>query len=172
MFAYFYWPLCHCHPKANPLKNTLSIALDSEVKNLDPRKATDANSMRIAGSYLFWSRQNRAGHYKFFQMALKDGSKRVWIIFFYLKPLKFSNGRKVTKEDISFSFQEFTKKESSFLFSFQKYKICQSFRTKKKTLHCESCNETIFTATFLSSDLPVIKILPKKGNSKNLKKYF
>ncbi len=160
--------LSHCHTKELP-KDTLSIALDSEVKNLDPRKATDANSMRIVD--LIFSGLVKIGP----KLHILPDSAQKWEqkdqdYIFHLKPLKFSNGRKVTKEDISFSFQEFMKKGSPFFSAFKNIKSVKV--SKKKENFIVKITMKQFSATFLSSDLPVIKILPKKEIQKSENKFL
>ncbi len=157
--------LCHCHPKELP-KDTLSIALDSEVKSLDPRKATDANSMRVID--LIFSGLVKIGP----KLQILPDSAQKWEqkdlnYIFYLKPFKFSNGRKVTKEDISFSFQEFMKKGSPFFSAFTNIKSIKVSKGKKNLIIEVKMKK--FSATFLSSDLPVIKILPLKEIKKSEK---
>ena len=175
-----------CSPKEIP-KDTLFVMLDSSPNSLDPRRATDANGMRLSdlifGGLLKFGNQG---------LLLPDMAYK-WDIrgltyTFYLKPeLSFSNGRKVTKEDILFSFGEFQKKSSPFYSAFKNIESVEVFHPVKKEViesfskakesnqaHKESSKSSAevgfvvkitvkqFQASFLYSDLPVIKILPKK----------
>ena len=159
---FFCWLLFGCQPWENP-SDTLVIALDSEPQTLDPRKAVDANGMRLVG--LIFNGLVKIGPQL---KAVPEGAaswKREGLIYeFYLKKLYFSNGRSVSQEDVEFSFQEFLK-EGSFFHS--AFKNIASVKVSKKSDHL--IVQVILekpSATFLSSDLPVIKILPKKESFK------
>ena len=206
-----------CSPK-ELVKDTLFVLLDSKPSTLDPRKATDANGMRI--SALVFNGLVKIGDKGellpdlAFHWELKN---LTWT--FYLNPnLSFSNGRAVKEEDILFSFKEFRQKSSPFYSAFKNiksvkvnkikirelkitpyldnlkdknshlYPLYQNFKLtqsiKGKLQHSlESSSDTKsrsqnqkpqgssfvvkiflkqFQAPFLYSDLPVIKILPKK----------
>lgn len=160
--------ICSCYNKNLP-QDTLFIAIDSEIKSLDPRKATDANSMRLVG--LLFNGLVKVGS----QLeVLPDGATK-WeqkglSYVFYLKPLVFSNQRPVTAKDIEFSFQEFTKKSSPFFGAFKNIKSIQVSKKNKNFIVKITLKK--FSATFLASDLPVIKILPQKEITQNKKQFL
>ena len=113
---FFCWLLFGCQPWENP-SDTLVIALDSEPQTLDPRKAVDANGMRLMG--LIFNGLVKIGP----QLeAIPDGIKhwkREGLVYeFYLRKLRFSNGRFVLPEDVKFSFQEFYERRKFFSFCF------------------------------------------------------
>ena len=96
----------------------LFVLLDSKPRTLDPRKATDANGMRILDLIFsgFVKVQGKGN--------LQPDAAFKWhidqkVYTFYLRPnLRFVNGRPVTKADILFSFEEFMKPGSIFLLCF------------------------------------------------------
>jgi len=149
--------LCHCHQKKQD-RNTLYIALDAEVKTLDPRQAIDANSMRVV-NLLFSSLVQIGPELQVIPDAAYKWKQQGLDYIFYLKPLRFANGRAVTKEDLLFSFKEFQKRTSLF---YSAFKIIRSVHVSKKEQNfILKITLKQFSATFLNSDLPVIKILPK-----------
>lgn len=194
-----FWILSSCSPKELP-KDNLFVILDSKPSTLDPRKATDANGMRLV-SLIF------NGFVKFGnQGELLPDAASSWKLAgltwtFYLKPnLSFSNGRAVSKEDILFSFEEFKKKSSPFHSAFKNIRSVEVSYEKLDELPEKSRLENLnrsaakksganliekplkkrlvvkilmksFQAPFLHSDLPVIKILPKKEILKSLKEF-
>ena len=144
-------------------KDTLVVVLDSRPETLDPRKAVSANGMRLVDLvFNSFVRLDEKGH---LQADLAESWKLdqlSWI--FLLQPdLKFSNGRAVTKEDILFSFQEF-RENSSFKHSFKNIDsvTVEKAPSSKKNQWLVKITLKKFQAPFISSDLPVIKILPKK----------
>ena len=154
--------ICQCRPAPIP-SHTLTVALDSEPKTLDPRKATDANGMRLAG-LIFHGLVKIGPDLK----VRPDGAER-WFqkgrtYSFFLKDLIFSNGRPVTKEDLLFTFSEFQKTSSPFHSAFKNIESVQVNR-KNGILKIQISLKT-FSAVFLSADLPIIKILPKKEAEK------
>lgn len=157
LFCCFYL-LGACHPYSTPL-DTLVVALDSEPQTLDPRKAVDANGMRLVG-LLFNGLVKIGPQLKIIPDGAKSWRQNGLIYEFALKKLQFSNGRFVSKEDIEFSFKEFMKKGSFFYSAFKNISSIKVFN-KADNLFVEIHLKTP-SATFLSSDLPVIKILPKK----------
>ncbi len=139
---------------------TVTVALDSEPKSLDPRHSTDANSMRVV-DLIFQSliRLNQKN-----QLAPSAAEK--WLCqlkkctFYINKNIHFSNGRGLKASDIVFSFQEFQSPKSPFFSAFQ---VIQSLNVKETTSHF------ILTLLlkkpspkFLSVDLPVLKLLPEQ----------
>jgi len=148
-------------------KDTLVIILDSRPETLDPRKAVSANGMRLVDLvFNSFVKRDEKGH---LQPDLAKSWKLeglTWV--FSLKPdLKFSNGRKVLKEDILYSFNEF-RENSSFKHSFKNIDSV----TVEENPWVVKVTLKKFQAPFISSDLPVIKILPKKESqqAKSFKK--
>ena len=155
--------LVSCFVKEQP-RDTLFVVLDSRPQTLDPRKATSANGMRLIG--LIFNSFVKQGN----QGELEPDLALRWRLdnltwTFALKPnLKFSNGRLVLREDILFSFEEFKKKSSSFYSAFKNIKSVEVLN-KKGTAHLQfivKIHLKTFQAPFISSDLPVLKILPKQ----------
>ncbi len=146
--------------KALDSKKSVVVALGSEPRTLDPRKATDAGGMRIA-DLLFHSLVYRGPRLKILPSVAQSWSykDKVWT-FTVDKGLKFSNGRELTKEDLIFSFEEYRSEKSPFASAFQ---IIESLNIEEETerflLKIKLKKES---AKFLSADLPVLKILPKK----------
>ena len=154
----FFLVLCQCRPVPIP-KDTLTVALDSEPKTLDPRKATDANGMRLVG--LLFHGLVKIGP----ELKVQPDGARSWLqkgqtYTFFLKDLTFSNGQPVTKEDLLFTFREFQKTSSPFHSAFKNIKSVQVHKEKDALKIQVSLKN--FSAIFLSTDLPIIKILPKK----------
>ncbi|MDE0517928.1 MAG: hypothetical protein OXH36_00005 [Bdellovibrionales bacterium] len=82
------------------------MALGSEPRLLDPRRATDANSMRIV-DLLFHSLVRLGPRLEILPSAAQSWDYKDKVYTFIIdNNLKFSNGRKITKEDLLFSFQE------------------------------------------------------------------
>ena len=150
--------LLQCTPPASQ-KGTLSIALDSEPKTLDPRKSTEAYGIRII-NLLFHGLVKIGPQLEILPDGAKNWSKKGLIYTFNLKNLSFSNGRSVTKKDIEFSFEEFIKKGSPFASSFKNIKKLKVWRKKSNLIVQIHLKKK--SATFLSADLPVLKILPEK----------
>ena len=161
LFLFSFVFFLHCTSKSNNTNtDTVFILLDSQPKTLDPRKATDANGMRIVNlifnglvkvgpdlqaapdAAISWKRSGLT-----YQFTLRDN-------------LMFSNGDKVTPEDVVFSFNEYKKRSSRFYFAFKNIEKVQAKKMFGKTVLSVTLKE--FSAPFLSADLPVIKILPKK----------
>ena len=157
------WPimvvlLCHCRPAPN-MEDTLTVALDSEPKTLDPRTAVDAGSQRLAG-LLFHGLVKPGPDLTVQPDGAESWSQKDLTYTFVLKDLIFSNGRSVTKEDLLFSFGEFRKKSGPFYSSFKNIKSVRVYEENEKLKIQISLKK--FSAVFLSADLPVIKILPKR----------
>lgn len=152
-----------CSVKKELPKDTLFIVLDSRPETLDPRRAVSANGMRIVdllfGSFVKTGDKGQLEPDLALQWELKG---LVWT--FKLKPgLKFSNGRMVSKEDILFSFEEF-KNNSSFSHAFKNIQSVKVLENKEKQFIVKVFLKK-FQAPFISSDLPVLKILPKQESS-------
>lgn len=148
----------NCQPHSTP-SDRLVVALDLEPQSLDPRKALDANGMRLVG--LIFNGLVKVGPQL---QAISDGAeswkKKDLVYEFYLKPLMFSSGRPVRSEDIEFSFKEFLKKGSFFHSAFKNIAFVRVFKKQNQLVVQIRLKKP--SATFLSSDLPVIKILPKQ----------
>ena len=144
------------HPSLN--EKSVIVALGSEPRTLDPRKATDANGMRIL-NLLFQSLVRIGPHSEIRPSAAHSWSYKDKTYTFLINTnLKFSNGRKINKEDLLFSFNEYRAPNNPFSSSFQ---IIESVNVEEKPdnfiLKIKLKKES---AKFLSSDLPVLKILP------------
>ena len=160
--------------KKETSKDTLVVILDSRPETLDPRKTVSANGMRLVdlvfNSFVTLDEKGRLQPDLAESWKLK---KLTWI--FTLKPdLKFSNGRAVSKEDLLFSFQEF-KENSSFKHSFKNIEFVTVEEKPRKKQNGKQWVVKVtlkkFQASFISSDLPVLKILPKtESQAKNFKK--
>ena len=155
--------LMSCSVREQP-KDTLFVVLDSRPQTLDPRKATSANGMRLVGlifnSFVKQGDQGELEPDLALRWKLED---LTWT--FVLKPnLKFSNGRPVLKEDILFSFAEFKKKSSPFYSAFKNIKSVKVLHKVKSepSQFIVKIDLKDFQAPFMSSDLPVLKILPKQ----------
>ena len=141
-------------------KQYVIVALGSEPRTLDPRKATDANGMRIV-DLLFQSLVRIGPRLEILPSAAQSWSyKNETYTFFVDKSLKFSNGRAINKEDLLFSFEEYRSEKTPFSSAFQIIESVDVAESKEKfILKIKLKTES---AKFLSSDLPVLKILPKR----------
>lgn len=136
------------------------IALAQKPSTLDPRLATDAAGMRI-GNLIFHSlvRLDR-------DLKIKPSLAQKWscskkICSFYVpKGITFSNGSSLRAEDIQFSFDQYRLKSNPFHSSFQSIQSIDIRETKKEWII--KIYLKYFSATFLSSDLPVLRILSKR----------
>ena len=140
------------------LQNVI-VAIGSEPRTLDPRKATDANGMRIV-DLLFQSLVRLGPRLEVLPSAAHSWSyKNNTYVFVIDKKLKFSNGRVLTKEDLLFSFEEYRFGKSPFSSSFD---IITSVDVEEKDQNfILKIKLKKKSAKFLTSDLPVLKILPK-----------
>ncbi|MBC6415435.1 MAG: ABC transporter substrate-binding protein [Bdellovibrionales bacterium] len=156
--------------KKETSKDTLFVILDSRPETLDPRKSVSANGMRmvdlIFDSFINFDQKGQ----------LKPGLAESWKLegltwILKLKAnLKFSNGRPVTKEDILFSFKEF-KNNSHFKHAFKNIESVEILENPKNQWTVKVTLKK-FQAPFISSDLPVLKILPQKESQlKNFNKF-
>lgn len=141
-------------------KQHVIVALGSEPRTLDPRRATDANGMRIV-DLLFQSLVRIGPRLEILPSAAQSWNYRNKVYTFFIdKHLKFSNGREISEDDLLFSFEEYRSEKSPFSSSF---KIIESvnveLRKERFVLKIKLKTES---AKFLSSDLPVLRILPKK----------
>lgn len=158
----FFLPLAlSCCTPQNPFPNeAISIGISQSPSTLDPRFATDANGMRIS-SLIFQSLVRIDNDFKVQPMAARKWSYQNKIYTFYIpKSIKFSNGRSLTKEDLTFSFNQFRSPSSPFHTAFSVIKKI-SVNTSSSDFILKIYLKS-YSATFLNSDLVVLKILPKK----------
>ena len=147
-------------PTEDNRKQHVVVALGSEPRTLDPRRATDANGMRIVD--LLFESLVRVGP----RLEILPSAARSWryknkvYTLFIDKHLRFSNGRRISRDDLLFSFEEYRSEKNPFSSSFKIIKsIKVESREKQFVLKIGLKTES---AKFLSSDLPVLRILPKK----------
>lgn len=161
-----------CSPKNTKDPNAVVIGISSIPATLDPRFALDSEGMKI-GSLIFQSiikigpDMNVIGDAAE-NWTLKKESNNFLLKFILKKKLKFSHGIDVTCDDIIFSIEQYQAEDSPFKSAF----------TNITDIECKDQNLTLklneYSEKVLNSDLPVIKILPKKiiieqnDNFKNL----
>ena len=140
-------------------KNIIT-AISSEPHTLDPRYAVSAVGMRLAD--LLFQPLVRLGP----QLELQPAAAHEWRVEgknYYLKvpkSFRFSNGRKLSKEDILFSFQEYQSEKSPFSSAFQ---VIENLKVRAEQNHWQiHIQLKQASAKFLKADLPVLKLLPKK----------
>lgn len=149
-----------CQKKAQDALETLHIALTSPPKTLDPRRATDANGQYIT-HLLFHSLVRIGPDLKPINEAANHWTYNNLTYTFHLhKGLTFSNGAFVTKEDLLFTFEQYTQKGP--------FQTALNFikDVKVKTAPEGHLIVQIFLSRFHAplsffSDLSVVKILPK-----------
>lgn len=136
------------------------IALSQKPSTLDPRFATDAVGMRI-GNLIFHSLVRLDRSLKVVSsLAEKWSCSRKVCSFHIPKGVIFSNGSPLTAEDIQFSFDQYRLKKSPFYSAFQSIKEVDVQENKKELI--VTIYLKYFSATFLSADLPVLRILSKQ----------
>ncbi len=147
--------------KKNFVKDkNIVVALGSEPRTLDPRWATDANGMRIT-SLIFQSLIRLGPRFTVLPDLAKSWKYRNKTYTFIIdKNIKFSNGRKLKKEDIIFSFQEYGSEKSPFSSAFQIIQSVDISENQKELILKIHLKKD--SAKFLIADLPVLKILPMK----------
>ena len=145
--------------KANTTK-TITIALGSDPGPLDPLRATSAGGMRLV-NLLFQSLVKLDP-----ELKVKPGLAKSWTYknktytFVISRFVEFSNGRRLKKQDLLFSFKEWRSDKTPFASAF---KIIESIQVKEnKQNFILTIKLKKASAKFLASDLPVLKILPKK----------
>ncbi|MCB0384636.1 MAG: hypothetical protein KDD43_04515, partial [Bdellovibrionales bacterium] len=153
---------CSKSQKLEP--DTLYVALGSQPSSLDPRFATDANGMRIA-QLIFNSIVRIGPDLKVTGDAAESWSYKNLVYTFQIrKGLSFANGRKVTPEDIYFSFDQYRQDNSPFHSALDMVAKVEASdlgdRLRVKVYLKE------FSAKLLTSDLPAVKILPKEEVTK------
>ena len=154
------------------------VALGSAPRSLDPRQGTDANSMRLTD--LLFDPLVRLGPNLQVQPALAEKwTYKNKVYTFFISPhWKFSNGRKISKKDLLFSFEEYKKgpfasaleivssiqvrKEKNVVEYYRQGKTGSPIKAKKEeegflVLEIKLKRES---AKFLRADLPIFKILP------------
>ena len=140
--------------------DTLVVAIESHPNVMDPRVATRAVAMRL--SNLIFSSLIRVGP----DLTAKGDAAKEWaykdkIWTFKIKPsLSFSNGRKVTAEDLIFTFNEYRKPSNIFSGAFKDIERVWVEEDKGKLVLKLKMKR--YSAKFLLADLPVVAILPKK----------
>ena len=134
----------------------IRVALGSLPRSLDPRQATDANSMRLTD--LLFDPLVRLGPDLQVQPALADKwtYKDKQYTFFISPHRFFSHGRKISKKDLLFSFEAY--KKGPFASSLEVLESVKAQETKDfLILELKLKRES---AKFLQADLPLFKILP------------
>ncbi len=138
------------------------VALGSAPRSLDPRRATDAGSQRLTD--LLFQPLVRLGP----DLEAKPALAQSWSyknkVYTFVIPsdVSFSHGRKISREDLLFSFEEY--KKGPFASSFE---VVESVKVQKKgdnfVLKIKLKKPS---AKFLRADLPILKILPRDRASK------
>ncbi len=149
-----------CFNRARTSPDTLIVGIASVPSNMDPRFATDAYGMRITS--LIFSSLVRVG--PDFKPALDAAESWTYLdhvfTFILRDDLTFHNGRKVSVEDVEFSFQQFQAANSPFTTNLE---LIRKVSVKEKGGHIVVVIEVKnYSDKFLIGDLPAVKILPKK----------
>ena len=146
--------------KTPPPDQQVVLALSQSPSTLDPRFASDAGGMRI-GELIF-----QPLVYLDQDLNIQPGAAESWkqegntYTLNIPKNITFSNGRLLKKEDIRFSFDEYSKTSSPFYASF---KNIQKINIQETNTHFILKIELkTFLAPFLASDLTVLKLIPKE----------
>lgn len=140
--------------------DTLVVALSSQPATLDPRFATDATGVRIGG--LIFESLTRVGPGFTAQPQVATSWKlQDHTYTFQLRTdLKFNNGRKVTAQDLLFSFDFYRGSKSPFASTLS---IIEDVQVKEETDHLVlKIKVKRPSEKFLISDLPAVKILPQQ----------
>lgn len=136
------------------------VALSQKPASLDPRFATDAVGMRI-GNLIFQSLVRLDRNLKAApSLAEKWSCSEKKCSFHIPKGITFSNGSSLTAEDIQFSFDQYRMKKSPFYSAFEPIQNINIQEMEKELV--VHIHLKYFSAKFLSADLPVLRILPKK----------
>ena len=149
--------------------NSVTIALSQMPVTLNPLKATDSTGIRI--SHLIFQSLVQLDK----NLVARPDLAKEW----RCQPLSctfevpyghsFSNGRPIQKEDIEFSFQKYRSQDSPFRSAFKNIQQVQI------TPHAKGWTIDIRlkhpSAPFVASDLPILKILPKKEFLSNPEKF-
>ena len=155
--------------RAGTPDSAVVIALSQRPSTLDPRFAVDAGGMRL-GQLIFQPILRLDKNLKIIPGAAYKWTYNNLIYTFYLKKnITFSNGRKIEKQDIEFSFEQFSSPKSPFYSSFKNIeKVHIQDTAQEFIVKAELKN---FLAPFLSSDLTLLKLLPKKEILEDEKKW-
>ena len=144
----------------SPKGQNVIVAIGSEPRTLDPRRATDATGMRIV-DLLFHSLVRLVPGLEILPYAAQKWTyNNKTYTFSISKKLKFSNGRTLNKEDLLFSFKEYRFGKSPFSSAFDIIVSVDVEERKENFILKIKLKKP--SAKFLSSDLPVLKILPKE----------
>ena len=160
IFVFIFLTSCTQRPSNKLEESQVTLALSQAPSTLDPRKAVSAAGMRIT-SLIFQSLVRLDRHLK-----VQPSLARRWTLtdntytFYIPKGVVFSNGRPLGKEDIQFSFQEYRSPKSPFHSAFKVIQEVRIQETKNEFQVVVKLKQ--YSAGFLSTDLPVLKILPKK----------
>ena len=142
------------------VEQNIIVALGAEPRTLDPLKAVSAGGMRIM-DLLFQSLVRLSSDLSVVPSLAKSYSYKNKVYTFVVdRDVKFSNGRKLAKEDLLFSFDEYRSDKSPFSSSFGIIKSVDVRETQTEFILAVELKKE--SAKFLSADLPVLKILPKR----------
>lgn len=157
--AWILLSLVACTGQSRPGPDNLVVALSDDPPTLDPRYATDANGQRLNG-LIFDSLVHINNEFNPSPRAAESWQKKGSAVTFFLKPdLTFHNGRKLTAEDVEYSFQQFKKPGSPFASMLDGIK-----KVVAKNLNNRVVVEIEVSGSmdkFMISDLPAVKLLPK-----------
>lgn len=145
--------------KTKVQSDILGVALASMPATLEPTKATDAYGMRIA-SLIFSSLVRVDNDLKPIGDAAQDWTYKNKTFTFRLKPgIRFHDGSQITREDIIYSFAQFKSAASPFAPAFKDIMKVDVRQTKDRLIVAVTLKD--YSAKFLTSDLPALKILPR-----------
>ena len=153
--------LLSCQGPSKVDVETLIVGVGSEPQSLDPRFATDAIGTRLLG--LLFNAIVKVGP----DLKPKGDLAQSWsyqkgVWEFHLKPhLSFSNSRRVAREDILFSFEQYLGPKSPFRSAFKDVERVDVEESGKGHFVLK-LKVRRYSAKFLLADLPVIRVLPKK----------
>jgi peptide/nickel transport system substrate-binding protein len=147
---------CTRSPKV--ASDTLVVALSASPATLDPRFATDAVGVRVAG-LLFSSLVHRGSDLTIHGDAAESWKLEGDVYTFQLRPgLKFSDGHPLTTADLDYTFQEYSKPDNPYRSALEQVaKIETQYDDKARFVRLTLKQ---FNATLLS-DLTSIQFLPK-----------
>ncbi|NQY99753.1 MAG: ABC transporter substrate-binding protein [Bdellovibrionales bacterium] len=140
-------------------QDTVVIGLNSKPASLDPRYAKDAAGMRILSLMFHSFVRVGPGLTVVGDAASEWNWKQNKLELKVPKPLVFHNGRAVTSEDLLFTFEAYQQKDCPFrssLSGLQNVNVSETDESFTVELSFDK-----FSAKFLASDLPIIRILPK-----------
>ncbi|MEQ1875191.1 MAG: ABC transporter substrate-binding protein, partial [Bdellovibrionia bacterium] len=152
-------PILGCTKSEIPDQHTLTVALSAAPATLDPRRTTDATGQRIT-SLIFNSLVRTGPDLRLAGDAADSWTYKDLKYTFNLKPgLTFSNGRRLTKEDVLYTFEEYKKAGGSFTSTLEPVKSVEVTESPDGALTI-ILNLSKFHAPLLD-DLSAIKLLPK-----------